>query len=236
VRSPIKYEKKGGYVIFKSIQRGHIMDKQCTKCKETKPSKQFKRLLTRAQTIARGYAGNFRVEIDSKLCKTCQPKPKKPSKLNEKEIKNKVATGDLRAHQGEELLKKYRKKVRQTRHDATFNRWKEARRPLWDAMFEEVKDEIVKTRQQVNHIQKQGLGHDVTFLREYIQMLIVIREEIKFRGYRLGENPKHARWQDYVSPEDQRRLVGAWREFCKALPHSYLLRARIPVLLNEGIR
>lgn len=209
------------------------MDKQCTKCGDTKPLAEFKRKLTKAQTKARGYAGNFHVEIESKLCKDCQPRVRKVGELSAREIRARMESGDIRLHVGEDLLKKNERNLRHLRRKVAAERWRNKRMPTWAAMLDSLHVELVKSRQQIKHWGNKG--HDVTVLHEYVQLLVKLRSDFNFKGKRLGEKPDHEQWYQYVNDEDRRRFTEAWRGFCEDIPHNSLLKMRIPVLMSAWL-
>ena len=105
--------------------------KMCTKCGVFKPPAEFKRLLTRAQTIARGYAGVHRVEIESSMCKDCQPKPKPLHKLSKKDLHNKVEAGDINQFLADSIIKERAATVNQRRSAKTKTRWAEMQSKEW---------------------------------------------------------------------------------------------------------
>ena len=82
--------------------------KQCASCKEHKPKAEFKRTLTLRQTKAllRSSTISTRHTSISKNCKACRkPRGNKRRKLSVKEIKNKMASGDMHQLVGEAKIK-----------------------------------------------------------------------------------------------------------------------------------
>lgn len=74
-----------------------VREKQCIKCGEFKPSTEFKRKLTIAQSraVLRNPKINKPYIADSKRCKACQSELKRHTPLSIKEIKTKISTGDI---------------------------------------------------------------------------------------------------------------------------------------------
>jgi len=82
--------------------------KQCALCKEHKPTADFKRTLTLRQTRAllRSSTISTRHTSISKNCKACRkPSSSKRRKLSVKEIKHKMASGDMHPLVGEARIK-----------------------------------------------------------------------------------------------------------------------------------
>jgi hypothetical protein len=120
-----------------------VREKQCSKCKQTKPSKEFKRRLSIAQTraVLKNPNATTNYMADSKLCKDCQPKLKPPRLLTNKEIRNRITDGDLRRGLGEAILSKRKEILPKRRSKIMKERW------------QKVKNEPIK--QLKAHIQKQ---------------------------------------------------------------------------------
>ena len=99
--------------------------KTCTKCKQTKPSTEFKRRLSLAQSKAVLQNPNITTNYiaDSKLCKACQPKRKPPRKLTAKEIRTRLTNKDMHHITGERLLEKKREQIVQGRSRVMRQYW-----------------------------------------------------------------------------------------------------------------
>jgi len=99
--------------------------KTCTKCKQTKPSTEFKRRLSLAQSRAVLRNPNITTNYiaDSKLCKACQPKRKPPRKLTAKEIRTRLTNKDMHHITGERLLEKKREQIVQGRSRVMRQYW-----------------------------------------------------------------------------------------------------------------
>ena len=120
-----------------------VREKQCSKCKQIKPSKEFKRRLSLAQTraVLRNPNATTNYIADSTMCKSCQPKLKPPRLLTNKEIRNRITDGDLRRGLGEAILAKRKETLPKRRSKVMKERW------------QKVKNEPIK--QLKAHIQKQ---------------------------------------------------------------------------------
>jgi len=90
--------------------------KQCALCKEHKPTADFKRTLTLRQTasILRKPKARTPMTVVSKNCKACR-KPSKRRKLSIKDIRHKVASGDMHQLVGEARIKQMVESLPKTR-------------------------------------------------------------------------------------------------------------------------
>lgn len=106
-----------------------VREKQCIKCGETKPTSQFKRRLSLAQSRAVLRNPNITTNYmaDSKLCKQCQPKPKPPRLLTDKQIRNRITNGDMRTALGEAILAKRKEVLPQRRSRVMKERWQKVK-------------------------------------------------------------------------------------------------------------
>jgi hypothetical protein len=104
-----------------------VREKQCIKCKQTKPSKEFKRRLSLAQSRAVLRNPNITTNYmaDSKMCKDCQPKRKPPRKLTVKEIRTRLSNKDMHHITGELLLEKKREQIIQGRSRVMKQYWED---------------------------------------------------------------------------------------------------------------
>lgn len=92
--------------------------KQCALCKEHKPTADFKRTLTLRQTasILRKPKARTPMTVDSKNCKACRkPRGSKRRKLSIKDIRHKVASGDMHQLVGEARIKQMVESLPKTR-------------------------------------------------------------------------------------------------------------------------
>lgn len=104
-----------------------IKTKTCTNCGETKPSTQFRRRLTIAQSRAMLRNPNITKAYvtTSKRCKDCQPKRHSP--LSTKQIRSKITTGDIHKTMGESILEERRKAIPETRSRVMKEYWEKKR-------------------------------------------------------------------------------------------------------------
>ena len=109
-----------------------VREKQCIKCKQTKPSTEFKRRLTLAQSRAMLRNPNIttRYTADSKRCKACQPKRKPPRELTSKENRTRMSNGDMNKTMGELKLQQIKDTIPHTRSRVMKEHWENIKRTL----------------------------------------------------------------------------------------------------------
>lgn len=102
-----------------------VREKTCPTCNKTKPSKEFKRRLSLAQSraVLRNPNVTTNYIADSKHCKSCQKKAKPPRLLTDKEIRNRITNGDLRRALGEAILDARRRDLPERRSRALKVAW-----------------------------------------------------------------------------------------------------------------
>jgi len=198
----------------------------CATCKSIKPLAEFKRRLSRAQARARGYAGNVPVEIESSMCKDCQPRTRGLRELTAKEMQNRVNAGDLYAPLANAELEKRKIKAAINRQMATSAAWAAARTAPWTGIMAALRTELAAIQQQEKHVKKAWPDLDLTFFLEYKLMLSQLRERMKFLWQGKGLPPEHTQWEDYIAWEERLRIKQLWED----LPPEYRKRARLPRL------
>ena len=104
----------------------------CKTCGETKPKKEFHRILTLAQSKALLKKPNLttRHTLYSSLCRDCRNQRKRRTPLSIKEIRNKITTGDIHQEIGENLIKQKREALPKKRSKTMKEYWQK-KRTLW---------------------------------------------------------------------------------------------------------
>jgi hypothetical protein len=102
-----------------------VREKTCTKCNETKPTAEFKRRLSLAQTKALLKQPNAttRFTTISKHCKACREKKRSRKPLTAKEIRTRMTNGDMPKIMGEMKLEKIRQAIPKTRSRVMKETW-----------------------------------------------------------------------------------------------------------------
>lgn len=199
--------------------------KFCSQCGGYKPRVEFKRLLTRAQTKARGYVGHHRVEIDSKLCKSCQPRAKPVERLTKKEILNRVAAGDMHPMIAEGIIRERDETVNQRRAAKTASRWAALQHKEWQKLVYAVSDEVTIVRQQLKYAQTIK---DVTrqeYAKTYLEILNTLRAKLRFAALKPQGAPESVYWMEHLHPDEINKVRDVWEK----LPIETRARMKLPL-------
>jgi hypothetical protein len=106
--------------------------KQCKTCGETKPTNQFKRRLTLAQSKAMLRNPNIttRYTATSKNCSQCRNKTKRKHPLTAKEIRSKITSGDMGSVMGEMKLNQIREAIPKMRSKNMKEHWENKKKTV----------------------------------------------------------------------------------------------------------
>lgn len=204
----------------------------CAKCGEIKPSAEFKRKLTKAQSRARGYAGNVALEIESSMCKSCQPRLKDVQHLNARELHNRVSVGDLSPVIAKALKDKRDKEARAAMRAAAKRAWDNVRTQPWATPIGNAQTELTRLRQQEKYVKttlnSTTIEIDLTFFVEYKLLLTATVARMKFEKMRTCKEPPFLDWQGFVDMTVFHRLLTLWEE----LPLVYRQRVKPPALFS----
>jgi hypothetical protein len=199
----------------------------CARCKRILPLEQFKRKLTRAQSQARGYVGSIRLEIESSMCKECQPRMKSPSELTAKQITNRMASGDLHPVMGKQIIQQRKARVSARAAKTAQRAWDNARTAPWHEPISTAQAELTRLRQQEKYA-KKATEIDLTFFVEYKLLLSSTIARMRFEKMRSCREPQFLDWQGFVDIKDYARLFDLW----DTLPSGYRLRVKRPSLFS----
>lgn len=201
--------------------------KFCAKCGAFRPHADFKRLLTRAQTKARGYVGHHRVEIDSKMCKDCQPKAKPVERLSNKEIRNRVAAGDMHPMIADGIIKDRAESVNQRRAAKTASRWSELQSKEWKKLVYAVSQEVTIVRQQLKYAQNIKDKTRQDYAATYLKALNILRAKLRFAALKPHGAPESIYWMEHMHPDETNKVRDAWEK----LPLDTRARMKLPLVL-----
>jgi hypothetical protein len=203
--------------------------KFCSSCGVLSPLADFKRLLTRAQTKARGYVGTHRVEIDSKLCKHCQPKPKPLEKLSKKELLNKVASGDAHVFLVDSIIKERAATVNDRRSAKTSARWAEKQKKEWQKLVHNIGTEITMVRQQQKYAQNIKDFVRKEYATTYLDVMNRLRAQLRFAALKPHSAPHSVYWMEHLHQEEINKVRDVWEK----LPLATRARMRLPLALGH---
>ena len=110
----------------------NLSTKTCASCNETKPKKEFHRVLTLAQSRALLKKPNLttRHTLYSSLCNTCRRIKKRRTPLSIKQIRNKITSGDMNPIIGEALITEKKQALPRKRSKVMKEYWQK-KRTLW---------------------------------------------------------------------------------------------------------
>lgn len=203
--------------------------KPCADCGILQPPANFKRLLTRAQSKARGYAGVFRVEIESKLCKNCQPKPKPLHKLTKKELHNKVESGDVRKIFADSIIQDRNDTANQRRASKTSARWAAVQSKEWRKLVTAVSKEVTIVRQQQKYAKNIGDTPRQEYTQAYLDVLNRLRARLRFAALRPQGAPESVYWMEHVDVQEVNKIRDAWEK----IPLDARARMKQPLALTH---
>jgi len=202
---------------------------QCAKCRAIYPIAAFKTTLTRAQSLARGYEGRFKVAIESTLCMACRRKPKPISKLTRKELHNRMVAGDLHPLLGEKRREALLVQAQQRRVEGGYLSAKAKRKPMWDTLLKLMQVEITVCQQQEKYALTRQQHGFALFFRAYIQALTETRAYLKLQARLPTTKPPDTHWLDCIPEAHANTLRDMW----EALPLAQRMVRRMPALLNR---
>jgi hypothetical protein len=106
-----------------------IISLVCKTCGETKPKKEFHRILTLAQSRALLKKPNLttRHTLYSTLCRDCRTQRKRRTPLTIKQIHNKITTGDMNPTIGKALIAEKRQAIPRKRSKVMKEYWQKKR-------------------------------------------------------------------------------------------------------------
>jgi len=204
-----------------------MQGKQCRKCGEIKPLAEFKRRLTKAQSIARGYTGAVFLEIESSMCKPCQPKPKPPTRMTKKELHNKVMSGDVHPVIAELVLDR-RKRMRPINQGmASRKQWLRKWDKELSAMLKPMMREIQAVERQLRYADKTRKPSHVKFFSWYAETLRQQKATIELDYAKNPRQPPTSRWEDMIEGTVMPATRDAWGE----IPLDERTRLKQPALV-----
>jgi hypothetical protein len=200
---------------------------QCVKCREIKPIADFKAHLTRAQGVARGNKNNYRVEIESSLCKVCRPKPKPLRKLTAKEMQNRVTSGDLHPFIMRKQLEDRAELTRAKQSAGAHALHAKRRASHWAPILQALIKEINKVRDQKKYAKAHAYPEVLAFAETYHRELISLRTLLRVNSTKPDNRPDTPHWQDQVTAQTRITVCDTW----DAIPLPLRVKMRIPALL-----
>ena len=185
----------------------------CSRCNTIKPIAEFMRPLSTLQAKARGYSGMRRIEVESSMCKDCQPKPRPVSKLRAAEIQQRVSQGSLDPITAKLEMTKRHARAKMSRK---LHRAKQAQQ-TWAAQFKDVikpmSAHIIGVDNWLRYQARKGTPPEapsMVFMAEYLAQLRRERDRIKTDPLMNPGPPEHKAWQQYTPHETRLELWKKW--------------------------
>jgi len=208
----------------------------CTKCGAVKPLAEFKRRLSRMQSQARGYVGAHALEIESSMCKACQPKAKPLKEQTQRTLKNMAASGDARPYIVNEILAERKANKVKSGRIASVKRWRKVHEAQWGSVIEGARAELLAVHQQHKYAKKQNQtgGQAVhEFLEAYKTLLITTKASIGLAAEQTQGGPsKHKNgtdWLSYIDNDTKNNALDLWH----AIQPEMRVRMRQPEITKK---
>jgi hypothetical protein len=203
----------------------------CSHCKQVKPLAAFKVLLPRANTKANGYAGFYRVQTLDARCKDCRPRDKPLSQLSEKQIRNRLANGDITALMAESLIKKRKQDLVLNRKRSTKMQWQAKWKAEWKALIKGIAPEFVAVRQQKKHAEYTSRYGVIAYADGYLAVLEQVRNRLRIGASKVEGSPPHTHWVEFVTQHEYSEVVALW----DAIPFHENI-SRVPVVVDRAMK
>ena len=209
----------------------------CVKCHETKPAKHFRRQLTRAQAVARGYMGTRIMNVESKFCAKCQPGHYKPTDMTVKEMYKAAYDGKASLHRVNVDADMKRKKARRKISAAVSDRWAKWREAPWTHIRARLADALTAATHSINYnrhrkiMKDEGVPEILAFFDAYQGVLRTMRARCTLNARTQAKVEPETTWADLATPPVMRQLQTLW----DAIPAPAKGRMKnVPLLLNRA--
>lgn len=203
----------------------------CAKCHETKPAKFFRRQLTRAQGVARGYMGERPMTVESKYCRKCQPGHYKPSAMSIPKMYTAAYDGKVSLTRVSIDVDTKRRKAKHRSVTAVVDRWAKHRKAPWAYIGACLVKEMKVTARRLKYYVARGNGSPellaaLTALQEAMTRL---RAQCALDARVQAKVGRNTTWADLTGPVTMCQLTDLWA----AAPT--VARSRVtPLLLNAA--
>ena len=206
----------------------------CPTCKKIYALKLFTRKLTRLQSKAMGYKGDFPLVVESKHCKYCNAKKVVGlPKMSANQLNNKAMSGDLSAAWVEAELKKRVEKVYDAQVRGGIEGAARRKKAVWEPLIAEIQVEIQALNQQKSNALRTGKRELAELLDMLQKMHRVAKGVLELNQRRVlsvtYEPMVSADWREYFVTDEVRIAAAAWG----ALPRLHT-STRVPRILDKG--
>lgn len=199
----------------------------CASCNTIKPIAEFKRLLTYAETKARGYKGDYRVELLVHTCKSCQPKRTPLARMTRKQIHNAVEAGDVRPLDAEYRLSVIAQQERDGKRRGAYSRRVKELKAKWAPLIFALNRDMATLHQQEKYAKTRMRPAILAYATRYKEILTMVRHRMRKDCDDLRIAPPED-WRTHVLPHEMDEIKGLW----SAIPNEQRHRMTIPALLK----
>lgn len=207
---------------------------QCAKCSQIKPRSSFKKQTTHAQAKGWGKSGRYKLEVFSKNCESCRPKPRPPRMLTPKELRTRAVNGDLKM--GAVVVEARIKQRIQEGKDgirAGIRRKMEKKKiNAWHPMWEKVRTARENARYRVNNLKNSPRPHDISviiYAEAVLTLLKQTAETIRHNKRWAEPLPENTTtWTDILPQETKQHI----QTLFEAIPHQERVKMRHTSILS----
>jgi len=205
----------------------------CAKCHETKHPRLFRRQLTLAQAVSRGYTGTRIMTVESKFCRKCQPGHYKPDDMSIPEMYKAAYDGKVSLARVNIDADRKRKKANRAKSAAVSARWDRWKTAPWTHARKRLAEELlILTRSISYHKKKKSTDPALMLSMVALQeTMTVLRARCTLSARTQTPLDPATTWADLATPPVMRRLRALWDE----IPATVRVRMHhMPLLLNRA--
>lgn len=212
----------------------HIL---CAKCGKIYPRNAFKTYASHARTRAMNKEGKHRVEVISKYCAPCRPKPLPPRKLSTRELLRRALNNDLRTggKQIEQILKERVERGKQGIRAGIARRMEKNKRNDWDDLWQDVSKALLSARERVKYLEgeKSRSSRPSYAMLAYAHAVLEATSHAKdiIKHNRRWSHPRPTdttRWTHILDQPTKEKIT----RFYEAIPRQEQLTMRASSVLN----
>lgn len=184
----------------------------CSRCKTERPTKEFKRHATLAQTrswLKKPTATKRMVYVGS-ICNACHKESRrKPSELSPAELRAHLINEDLPKHFVDSVLERRRKAGKAKLRASTLRSLKEQRKHLFEPVVKELNGLVTTLKARLAYERKTTHdAHAKHFLATSLAQVLIAREKVQAKRKMSGTPPDH--WQKLISTAEHEARAQAY--------------------------
>lgn len=185
----------------------------CPTCSLVKPIKAFQRAMTPAEAKYRGYSGERQVLIETEKCSACRlPRRRKPESFTNAELQRKARAGEIPQLLADTIAKQRAVEAVEAQRAAVRRRWDKAAAAQWQALVDDINEELHAVRQQQRYARTKAKTHGrvLAYTKGYCELLTKLRADLKIALRKGTKKPEHERWQDYFTAYERNIVAALW--------------------------